>query len=102
MTGQVGMSKQLGYLTLALDDNGFPVGNIGDDLMKRFTAGWTEIAETCRKEVFELIHKRRARIRKIAAILVEEESMLGDRFRELWKQFESLDTDTEVETKTVA
>lgn len=88
MVGAFGMSTQLGFRTLVLDQGGFPVGNIGQDLSQRFNEGWSEIIDACESEVREIITKHRERILSISRILVEEESMLGDRFRELWAQEE--------------
>lgn len=86
MVGAFGMSSQLGFRTLRLDADGFPVGNIGAELSAAFTEGWSSIITECAGEVRKLIETNKERITKIADILVEEESMLGDRFRKLWTE----------------
>lgn len=85
MVGAFGMSPQLGFRTLRLDADGFPVGNIGNELSALFTEGWGKIITDCETDVRRIIEANKDRIKKVADILVEEESLLGDRFRTLWK-----------------
>lgn len=85
MVGAYGMSS-LGLISLPLDQHGFPVGNIGPELQSEFNSAWRKIITDCEAEVRQIIGSNGEKIKRIAEILLEEETLTGQRFRELWAQ----------------
>ncbi len=85
MVGIYGMSK-LGPISIPLDEHGFPRANIGARLEAQFDEAWREIISECDKHTRELIAENRARIVHASNVLFEEETLTGDRFREVWAQ----------------
>lgn len=85
MVGAYGMSS-LGLISLPLDQNGFPVGNIGPELQSEFNLAWRKIIADAEAEVRQIVGSNGEKIKRIAEILLEEETLTGQRFRELWAQ----------------
>lgn len=88
MVGAYGMSP-LGLISLPLDQHGFPVGNIGPELQSEFNLAWRKIITDAEAEVRQIVGSNGEKIKRIAEILLEEETLTGQRFRELWAQEEA-------------
>lgn len=87
MVGVYGMSE-LGPISLPLDQHGFPRSLIGASLEAKFNDAWQKIISDCEAATKELIKKHEAQVRRVAAVLLEEETLTGDRFRDLWNMEE--------------
>jgi cell division protease FtsH len=86
MVGSFGMSEELGPVSIPLDQNGFPRGRVGSRLEKQFDAAWRKIITDCERETRAIIKQNAERIKYVASVLLEEETISGDRFRELWNK----------------
>jgi cell division protease FtsH len=83
MVGVFGMSP-LGSISLTLDENGFPVVPLSPYLATRFDKAWMTIVADCEADVRRLVKEHEARIKRVADALMEEETILGERFLALW------------------
>jgi cell division protease FtsH len=86
MVGIYGMSEQLGLISIPLNKAGFPASDIGADLVSEFNTAWRKIITDCETETRKLIEEHRACIIRTADALLEEETLTGDRFHEIWNQ----------------
>lgn len=86
MAAIYGMTDELGVISIPVDKNGFPVGNIGQDLMAEFNATWRKIIADCYADTVRIIEENREKIVRASDILFEEETLTGDQFREIWNQ----------------
>jgi cell division protease FtsH len=86
MVGAYGMSDELGPISLPLDQHGFPRTIIGGGLDAEFNAAWRKIIRDCEEETRKMVKENHARIERVALVLLDEETLTGDRFRELWAQ----------------
>jgi cell division protease FtsH len=85
MVGAYGMSE-LGPISLPLDQHGFPRTLIGGGLEAEFNAAWRKIISDCNDETIRIVKENGEKITRVAAVLLEEETLTGDRFRELWSE----------------
>lgn len=85
MAAVYGMTE-LGVISIPVDKNGFPVGNIGDDLMAEFNTTWRKIIADCHKDTVRIIEENREKIVRAADVLFEEETLTGDEFRAIWNK----------------
>lgn len=85
MVAVYGMSE-LGPISLPVDQNGFPRSMIGAGLEAEFNAAWRKIISDCNTETIRIVKENGEKIKRVAAILLEEETLTGDRFRELWSE----------------
>lgn len=99
MVGAYGMSS-LGLISLPLDQHGFPVGNIGPELQSEFNLAWRKIITDAEAEVRQIVGNNGEKIKRIAEILLEEETLTGQRFRELWAQEVAPDLAPDLATAT--
>lgn len=85
MVGAYGMSK-LGPLHFPLDAQGFPTVQLGPLLTTGFEQGWGEILKRCWEKTRQIVQEEIPRIQRIAEALMEEETILADRFQELFAE----------------
>lgn len=83
MVGVYGMSS-LGVISIPLDQYGFPRAHIGQRLEVEFDEAWRSIIRDCDKETRSIINAHREQILACAKALLDEETVTGDRFREVW------------------
>jgi cell division protease FtsH len=88
MVGVYGMSR-LGPIQINLDQNGFPAARLSSSLAKDFDRAWTSIVSECWTETLELVRAHRGKIERIAKALLREETILAERFRELYESEEN-------------
>lgn len=86
MAAIYGMTDELGVISIPVDKNGFPVGNIGQDLMAEFNKTWRKIIADCYTDTVRIIEENREKIVRAADVLFEEETLTGDYFREIWNK----------------
>ncbi|HEY9777422.1 MAG TPA: AAA family ATPase [Planktothrix sp.] len=84
MVGKYGMSDKLGPISLPLNNDGFPTSFIGEAMMSEFTVEWRRIVKECDEKARAMVTANRDRLERVAAVLFEEETITGDRFRQLW------------------
>jgi cell division protease FtsH len=83
MVGVYGMSD-LGPISIPLDEFGFPRAHIGTRLEAQFDEAWRKIISDCDSATRELILAHREQILSASRVLLDEETLTGDRFREVW------------------
>jgi cell division protease FtsH len=83
MVGAYGMSD-LGPIQLKLDEQGFPIVPLSPYLATKFDKAWTGLVAQLWTETQALVKEHRERIKRIADALMEEETILADRYRELY------------------
>lgn len=83
MVGAYGMSE-LGPIQLRLDDFGFPTVHLSPFLADLFDRSWTKIIFECWQETRQLVRANRDRIDRIALALMREETILAERYRQLY------------------
>jgi len=86
MVGIYGMSDAFGLISIPLNKAGFPSSDIGPDLVSEFNTAWRKIISECESDTRGLIEAHRDCIVRTAEALLEEETLSGDRFAELWNQ----------------
>lgn len=83
MVGAYGMSE-LGPIQIKLDDQGFPMVPLSPYLASKFDKEWMALVAQCWEETRALVKEHRERIKRIADALMAEETILADRYRELY------------------
>lgn len=83
MVGMYGMSE-LGPIQLRLDDQGFPAVPLSPMLAQKFDEAWTKLIQSLWEETLRLTTENRDKIERIANALMDEETILGDRYRALF------------------
>lgn len=102
MVTKWGMSR-LGHISVGSGGSGMrgyaggPISSYGPKLADRIDDEWQRIAEECYKLARKIVEKDKARIEKLAAILMEKETVLSDE----WKVF-SKENPTTVTSQEVA
>lgn len=84
MVGAYGMSA-LGPIQLRLDDQGFPTVPLSPHLASKFDEAWMGIISESWDKTLELTKTHQARIERIGKALMAEETILGDRYAELYE-----------------
>jgi len=83
MVAEFGMSK-LEPFSVKLSDDGQRPTKIGDELANEIDAEWRSIIDECYQEAKRLIKENERRIERVAEALLAEQTLLGERFLELW------------------
>jgi cell division protease FtsH len=83
MVTEFGMSE-LGPISVKLADNGQGT-RIGLQLADEIDGQWRQILEQCYNDARSLILENERRIERIAEALLAEQTLLGERFLELWQ-----------------
>jgi cell division protease FtsH len=83
MVTEFGMSE-LGPISVKLADNGQGT-RIGLQLADEIDGQWRQILEQCYNDARALILENERRIERIAEALLAEQTLLGERFLELWQ-----------------
>lgn len=83
MVTEFGMSR-LEPFSVKLSDDGQRPTKIGDDLANEIDAEWRRIIDECYQEAKRHITENERRIERVAEALLAEQTLLGDRFLELW------------------
>src|SRR5262249_40384931 len=83
MVGQLGMSA-LGPIWFPLDEEGMPLGQIDPATLTAFGKAWKQIVNDCYARSVELVKEYEERIKRVAEAVLKEETISGDRFRQLW------------------
>jgi len=84
MVGAYGMSD-LGPIQLRLDDQGFPAVPLSPHLASKFDEAWMSIIADSWTRTLELTKEHRDRIVRIGDALMAEETILGDRYAQLYE-----------------
>jgi cell division protease FtsH len=99
MVTEFGMSE-LGPISVRLADNGQGT-RIGVQLADEIDGQWRQILEQCFNDARTLIIENERKIERIAEALLAEQTLLGERFLELWHGNEpaplKMDSDIEVD-----
>jgi cell division protease FtsH len=83
MVTEFGMSR-LEPFSVKLSDDGQRPTKIGDDLANEIDAEWRRIIDECYQEAKRHITDNERRIERVAEALLAEQTLLGDRFLDLW------------------
>jgi cell division protease FtsH len=83
MVGAYGMSP-LGPIQIKLDDQGFPAVPLSPMLASKFDKAWMAIIAECWEKTQALTKEHEERIKRIGKALLVEETILADRYRELY------------------
>lgn len=83
MVTEFGMSK-LEPFSVKLSDDGQRPTKIGDHLANEIDAEWRRIIDECYQEAKRLVEENERRIERVAEALLAEQTLLGERFLELW------------------
>jgi cell division protease FtsH len=83
MVSEFGMSR-LEPFSVKLADDGHRSTKIGDDLANEIDAEWRRIIDECYQQAKRYITENERRIERVAEALLADQTLLGDRFLELW------------------
>jgi|GEM_PF-691054 len=97
MVGVYGMSEAFGNKSIPLDQHGFPVSNIGENMLQKFNDAWGKIIDDMQAETERLIKEHEAQIEYCAQHLYDDETLTGDEFRRLWAEKAQIDKDAKDE-----
>lgn len=85
MVGRFGMSNEFGPISIPLNDQGFPAGDLGD-LATEFNNCWRAIVKERMRMALEIVKQRKLFVELLARALVNEVTVREERLSELWKQ----------------
>ena len=88
MVSEFGMSE-LGCMSVKLSDDGQRGTLIGDQLANEIDAQWRQILQQCYQEARRIIAENERRIERVAEALLLEQTILAERFVQLWEGTES-------------
>ncbi len=83
MVSEFGMSR-LEPFSVKLADDGHRPTKIGDDLANEIDAEWRRIIDECYQQAKRYIVENERRIERVAEALLADQTLLGERFLELW------------------
>ncbi|HEY9683291.1 MAG TPA: AAA family ATPase [Oculatellaceae cyanobacterium] len=83
MVTEFGMSR-LEPFSVKLSDDGQRPTKIGEELANEIDAEWRRIIDECYQEAKRHIVENERRIERVAEALLAEQTLLGERFTELW------------------
>ncbi len=83
MVTEFGMSR-LEPMSVKLSDDGQRPTKIGDELANEIDLEWRRIIDECYQEAKRLILENERRIERVAEALLAEQTLLAERFIELW------------------
>ncbi|CAN5239263.1 hypothetical protein BH10CYA1_BH10CYA1_08800 [soil metagenome] len=83
MVTEFGMSR-LEPFSVKLSDDGQRPTKIGDELANEIDAEWRRIIDECYQEAKRYVVENERRIERVAEALLAEQTLLGERFLELW------------------
>lgn len=83
MVTEFGMSR-LEPFSVKLSDDGQRPTKIGDELANEIDSEWRRIIDECYKEAKRHVIDNERRIERVAEALLAEQTLLGERFLELW------------------
>lgn len=83
MVTEFGMSR-LEPMSVKLSDDGQRPTKIGDELANEIDLEWRRIIDECYQEAKRLILENERRIERVAEALLAEQTLLAERFVELW------------------
>ena len=76
--------SRLEPFSVKLSDDGQRPTKIGEELANEIDAEWRRIIDECYKEAKRYISENERRIERVAEALLAEQTLLGERFLELW------------------
>src|SRR5207244_7139899 len=83
MVTEFGMSN-LGPMSVKLADDGRRQTNIGDQLANEIDQEWKRILNECYSKAKVIVIQNERRVERIAEALLAEQTVLAERFLELW------------------
>ncbi|MBI2811979.1 MAG: ATP-dependent zinc metalloprotease FtsH [Candidatus Melainabacteria bacterium] len=83
MVTEFGMSR-LEPFSVKLSDDGQRPTKIGDELANEIDAEWRRIIDECYQQAKRHVVENERRIERVAEALLAEQTLLGERFLELW------------------
>jgi cell division protease FtsH len=83
MVTEFGMSR-LEPFSVKLSDDGQRPTKIGDELANEIDSEWRRIIDECYQDAKRYIVENERRIERVAEALLAEQTLLGERFLELW------------------
>ena len=85
MVGAYGMSEELCPIQIKLDNQGFPAAPLSPFMSDQFDRAWTKIMFECWEETNKLVKENRDKIIRVAHALMKEETILTERFQQLYE-----------------